>query len=251
MNAETDPTLLTFGQEDEKGRRSQVVDLLRNCPIPEGELLMNLGLFLTPQTLSRILFMDFLYKQILPVQGVVLEFGCRWGQNLNLFSALRGIYEPFNRLRKVVGFDTFEGLTATGDKDGTHMAQGMYGVKTGYETYLRDLLAMQEKESPLPHLKKHEVIKGDATKCIHEYFEAHPETIIALAYFDLDIYAPTKACLEAIADRLTIGSVLGFDELNDPVTPGETLALKEVFGLTRYSIRRFPHNSRTSYLVVE
>jgi len=45
--------------------------------------------------------MDFLYRQALEVQGVVMEFGCRWGQNVSLFSALRGIYEPFNRLRKV------------------------------------------------------------------------------------------------------------------------------------------------------
>ena len=56
---------------------------------------LNLGLFLTPQALSRILFMDFLYRQILDIQGVVIELGCRWGQNLSLFSSLRGIYEPF------------------------------------------------------------------------------------------------------------------------------------------------------------
>ena len=50
---------------------------------------------------------------------------------------------------------------------------------------------------------------------------------------------------------MTRGSVLGFDEINAHECPGETLALKEVFGLDRYRIRRHPFNSRSSYLVVE
>ncbi|HLK59146.1 MAG TPA: hypothetical protein VKU00_21470 [Chthonomonadaceae bacterium] len=245
------PTIVTFGDTGEKTRRNDFVNLIRNCPIPDNELLLNMGLFLTPQTLSRILFMDFLYRQALEVQGVVMEFGCRWGQNVSLFSAMRGIYEPFNRLRKVVAFDTFAGLTPTSAEDGEAMRTGMYSVTAGYESYLKSVLEFQEAESPLSHLTKHEVVKGDATVQIQAYLERNPETIVALAYFDLDIYGPTVECLKAIKDRLTRGSVIGFDELNDHACPGETLAVKEVFGLDRYRIRRFPYNARTSYLVVE
>jgi hypothetical protein len=54
------------------------------------------------------------------------------------------------------------------------------------------------------------------------------------------IYEPTKKCLEPIRDRLTKGSILGFDELNVRYWPGETLALKEVFGLDRCQIRHSP-----------
>ena len=89
--------LVTYGDSSQADRRRQRLDLVRNCPIPDGELLLNMGLFLVPQTLSRILFMDFLYRQILDVQGIVMDFGCRWGQNALLFTAMRGIYEPFNR----------------------------------------------------------------------------------------------------------------------------------------------------------
>ena len=247
----TQSNIVTFGDAEEKHRRGQLYDLFRNCPVPADEIFLNLGLFLTPQTLSRILFMDFLYRQILEVQGIVIEFGCRWGQNLALFSSLRGIYEPFNRLRKIVGFDTFEGFFRTSEKDGDKMAPGMYSVTPAYEQYLQRLMDLQEKESPLAHLRKHAIVKGDATVCIKEYLERNPETVVALAYFDLDIYEPTRECLLAIKEHLTVGSVLGFDEVNDPATPGETLALKEVFGLGRYAIRRYPHNSRTSYVVVD
>ena len=245
------PSLLTFGAQGERERRDQWAALVRESPIPDAELLLNLGLYLTPQTLSRLLFMDHLYRQILPVQGVVMEFGCRWGQNLSLFSALRGIYEPFNRLRKVVGFDTFEGFPGTAPQDGPDMAPGMYGVTPDYQRHLQQVLEFQEQESPQAHITKFELVRGDVTRTVDAYLERNPETIVALAYFDLDLYEPTRACLAAIKDRLTIGSVLGFDELNDHATPGETLALKEALGLHRVAVRRFPHNARTSYVVID
>ena len=95
------------------------------------------------------------------------------------------------------------------------------------------------------------MVAGDACLKAEEYFEAHPETIVALAYFDFDIYEPTKKCLELIRPRLVRGSVLEFDELNDPDSPGETLALMETFGLNNIKLRRHRYTSRVSYFVVE
>ncbi len=243
--------IVTFGDQQQGPRRQQFLELLRASPIPDDELLINLGLYLTPQTLSRILFIDHLYRQILDVQGIVIEFGCRWGQNASLFSALRGIYEPFNRLRKVVACDTFEGFISVTAADGDQMNPGGYGVSEGYANHLAQILKLQEQESPQAHLNKHEILEGDAVVTLARYLEQNPQTIIALAYFDMDLYQPTRDCLQAIKGHLTQGSVIGFDELNDPSTPGETLALKEVFGLGKYAVRRYPHCARTSYLVVD
>lgn len=242
--------IVTFGGHGEKERRREFVELIRACPVPDDELLLNMGLFLTPQTLGRVLFMDFLYRQVLNIQGVIMEFGCRWGQNVSLFTALRGIYEPYNRLRKVIGFDTFEGLTPVAVQDGASLNQGMYAVSAGYETYLERLLGYQEQESALPHLKKYEIVRGDASLKIDDYLAANPETVVALAYFDMDIYQPTRDCLEKIKDRLTVGSVLGFDEANDHLCPGETLAIKEVLGLNRFALKRFSFG-RASYMVID
>ena len=251
LKAQKKETIVTYGDAKEKGRRGQLLELLRNCPIPDEEMPLNLGLFLTPQTLSRVLFMDFLYRQILDLQGVVMEFGCRWGQNLSLFSSMRGIYEPFNRLRKVIGLDTFEGLPSVLAEDGQELSAGMYSVTSGYEQYLNQLLEIQEQESPMAHLRKFELIKGDASTSLIEYLEKNPETVVALAYFDMDLYKPTYDCLKILKEHLTIGSVIGFDELNDHLCPGETRAVKEVFGLNNYSLRRFPYNSRTSYMIFD
>jgi hypothetical protein len=57
------------------------------------------------------------------------------------------------------------------------------------------------------------------------YLENNPETIIAFAYFDFDLYEPTKICLEAILPHSTKGAIIGFDEINSHIFPGETKAL--------------------------
>jgi len=244
--------VLSGSSQTEIQKRAEFLTLLKNSPIPESELLNNLGLYLNRQTLSRILFMHQLYEKILDVHGVVIEFGVRWGQNLALFESFRGMYEPYNYNRKIIGFDTFSGFPEVNNKkDGTKIDLGDYSVSENYESYLNKILEYHESESPIAHKKKFEIIKGDATKTINQYLESHPETIVALAYFDFDIYKPTKNCLEAIRGHLTKGSVVAFDELNCPEFPGETLALKEVFGLDKYAIRRHPLNPLCSYLVIE
>jgi hypothetical protein len=237
----------------ELSTRQHFYETFKRCPIPPNELLTNLGLFLSRQTLSRILFMHELYRQIIEVHGIIIEFGVRWGQNLALFSSFRGMYEPFNYSRKIIGFDTFAGFPTVTPQDGNDpvATEGAYGVTQEYESYLEAVLAYHERESPLSHIKKYELIKGDATLTLQNYLHAHPETIVALAYFDFDLYEPTKKCLALIKNHLTKGSVLGFDELGLPAFPGETVAMKEEIGLSRYAIRRSPLNPWSSYAVVE
>jgi hypothetical protein len=252
MNDESQD-IKSYESLSERELRAKLSDKLRTAQIPEGQLLSNLGLFLDSKSLSRILFMDFLYRRIVDVQGVVMEFGTRWGQNLALFSALRGIYEPFNRHRKIIGFDTFAGFPSIAPQDGTSnmMKPGHLAVGKGYDQFIAELLSIHEELNPLGHIKKFDLCKGDATEELPRYLEKSPETIVALAYFDFDLYEPTKKCLQIIRPRLTKGSILGFDELNDPDSPGETLALMETFGLNNISAKRFPYASRVSYFIME
>lgn len=246
-------SIKTYSSEKEFKIREEIIELLKNTPIPTEQLLSNIGLFINSKNLSRILFMDFIFQKIVDVQGVVMEFGTRWGQNVALFSALRGIYDPFNRHRKIIGFDTFTGFPSVAAKDGSSemMFQGNLALTKGYYEYLTKIMQYHEQESPQSHIKKFELIKGDATLEINKYLKKNPETIIALAYFDFDLYKPTKQVLLAIKPFLVKGSILAFDELNDPDSPGETLALKEVFGLNNIRLKRHPHTSRISYFVIE
>lgn len=231
--------------------RKTLVELFKNNPLPEDELLRNLGLFLNPSDLKKFLFINDLYQRNLLIHGVITEFGVRWGQNLSLFQSLRSIYEPYNYGRKIIGFDTWEGFPSVHSKDGNEKfaAVGGYATTKNYEDFLQKTLRTLEHECPLDHMQKFELVKGDASVQLAKYLKKHPETIISLAYFDFDIYEPTKKCLELIKPHLTKGSVVAFDELNQPLFPGETVALREVFGLDAYSIQRSPYSHYQSFLI--
>jgi hypothetical protein len=227
--------------------------LYLDSPMPDNLKLDNILLYITRQTLSRILLMDELYKKFIDVQGIICEFGVFYGANLALYEAFRGLYEPYNITRKIVGFDTFEGFPNINEKDGgAEIArEGAYSTTKGYEKYLEQVLLYHEKQSPLSHKKKFELIKGDAAKTAREYFDKYPETIVAFAYFDFDLYEPTKECLEAIIPHLSKGAVIGFDELNHHEFPGETRAFDEVLGINKRIIHRSRINPYTSYILYE
>jgi hypothetical protein len=215
--------------EKEMSISEEFFELFKRCPIPPGERLGNLGLFINRQNLSRILFfMHELYQKIIKVHGVVMEFGSRWGHNMVLFHLCRGIYEPYNHTRKIIVFDTFEGFPSVDAKDGRSSAvsQGAYNVTERYEGYLEQVLAYHVQESPMAHIRRHELVKGDVTKTLPKYLERHPETMVK-------------------------GAVLAFDELNHSEWPGETIALKEVFGLHNCRLQRSAANPTPSYMVIE
>lgn len=240
----------TSASKNEQANRGNLHSLYRNSPIHQDEILTNLPLYTKRQDFTRQLFFYEVYKMIISIHGDVFELGCRWGANLNTLMSLRGILEPFNLTRRIVGFDSFQGFPNVDKKDGDadYVKKGSYGVTENYEAHLEKVLSCQSNESPLGHIKRHELIKGDATKTVPQYLIQNPQTTIAFAYFDFDIYEPTKECLEAILPYLTTGSIIGFDEANDPQWPGETIAIREVFG-NRHSLKRFPFTGKQSYMI--
>ena len=250
---DTQPRVLGLHSASEAEHRRAFARRFRSIGMPDEELMTNLGMFVRRQQWSRYLFMHELYQRALGVHGVVMEFGTRWGQNLALFSVFRGIYEPFNFARTIVGFDTFAGFPSVAAEDGLAdgLTAGAYGVTSDWELVLEEILEYHESESPIPHVRKFELVKGDVSATLPAYLERHPETVVALAYFDMDIYEPTRDALRALRPYLTRGSVLGFDEACFATMPGETVAIREVLGLDRVRLQRSPFCPLTSFVVWE
>lgn len=231
----------------------RLVELLNQSPIPDKEKLANMSLFSVRATLGRTLFMHKLYTKTLNTHGVIMEFGVRWGQNLGLFAALRGVYEPYNLTRKIIGFDTFEGFLAVRREDGDSFAAkpGALTVSPGYEVFLEELLSVKQQLEPRSHIKRFEIVKGNVIETLPAYLEKHPETVISLAFFDLDLYEPTKKCLELIRPYLAKNSIVGFDQLAWDGFPGETQALREAWGISNFEIMREPESPQQCYIITK
>lgn len=239
--------------DEQAAARKELERLYRESPLPLDELLVNPGLYIRSSVLAKMLYIDEIYRASLGVPGIVMEFGAWWGQNLVLFANLRAVYEPYDYARKIIGFDTFTGYTAPAPQDGDNdlVAEGRYSVTPGYVDYLTSLMDYHETENTMGHVTKYELVAGDASAETARYLKRHPETIISLAYFDMQLYEPTKACLEAIKPHLVKGSVIAMDELNSEEFPGETIAFNEAIGLDTYPIHKSRYLPDRTYFIVE
>jgi len=243
----------TLADSERLKNRERLYDVFRRRPMPDEQLLVNLGLYMRAPALAHVLWIDELYRMIVDVPGAVMEFGTWWGQTLVLCESFRAIHEPYNHARRIVGFDTFAGYPdpSIADVPSETIKAGGYCVSENYQRYLEELLDYHQRENVIPHIRKWELVEGDVRTTVAPYLEQHREMVVALAIFDLALYEPTRAALEAIRPRLVRGSVLAFDELNCADYPGETQALRETIGLTRYAIKRSRFLPDRSYLVID
>ncbi len=231
----------TSATEEQLDSRKELQQLFLNSPLPTEDLMFNLGLYIRSPSLAKFLVLNDLYERINGLPGAILEFGTWWGQNLILFESLRAIHEPFNKRRVIVGFDTFSGYTGFSDKDlrGEVFNEDTFSTQENYKAYLEKLLETHEGINVLGHIRNvHRLIKGDVRETAPQYFKDHPETVVALAYFDLGLYLPTKAVFEAIKPHLVPGSTLLLDEFTWLESPGEAIAFKEVFSQQNYRLEK-------------
>jgi hypothetical protein len=220
--------------------RKELSRLFAERPFPDEYLLTNFGLFARSSALAKIFFLHEAYRLVRSLPGDIYVFGVWLGQDVVVFESLRAMLEPYNASRKIIGFDTFEGYASISKDDRVSdvVKTDGYTVPTDYVAYLESLLAYHRSENAMGHAVTHRLVVGDITKTAVEYMDAHPESQVALAYFDLALYEPTTAALDAISDRLMPGSVIVFDELNDPRYPGETKAFRDWAKGRSYEIRR-------------
>lgn len=239
----TDYTLETTASKAQLTGREKLKQLFQQSPLPPDDLLFNLGLYTRSSLLVKYLVLYDLYQKLLPLPGVILEIGTWWGQNMVLLENLRAILEPFNKQRKIVGFDTFDGYTAqdVSNKDGNGFFWEQPGYATGenYKAYLEELLKTHEEMNVLGHIAgSHALIEGDVKITVPDFLAKNPETIVAFAYFDIGLYEPTLAALKAIRPHLISGSLILFDELTWSESPGEAIALKEAFRPDEYTLEK-------------
>ena len=233
----------TNASPSQESARDRLAEMFTSSPIPTADLMSNFGLYTRSSALVKFLVLDDLYKRILNVPGAIVEFGCWWGQNLVVFENLRAIYEPFNKTRKIVGFDTFSGYVGHSalDPKSPVFAHGNFGATSGYREYLQTLLSVHEQSNVMGHVSgEHEIVAGDIRESTKVFFLQHPGLTVALAYCDVGLYEPTLAGLNSIKPHLVPGSVVLLDEFTWSQASGEAVAFREAFGNVRYKIEKQP-----------
>ena len=142
-----------------------------------------------------------------------LEFGVYTGRSINLFSKY---------LKKVYGFDSFEGLSH--DWLGTRITRGHLNLN---------------KKLPKVNYNVN-LIQGKVEETLENFLRQH-DPVINFVHLDLDTYEPTVYVLKKIKPFLDSKAIILFDELyNYPGWEhGEYRALNEVFSKEEYKFIAF------------
>jgi hypothetical protein len=118
--------------------------------------------------------------------GLVAEFGVATGKSVNLIASL------FADDQTVFGFDTFEGLPK--DWKGHLAPKGEFRQKT------------------LPKLNKNvELVVGLFEETLPSFVKKIHEDV-RFIHIDCDLYSSTKTILDNLNPKITVGSVILFDE---------------------------------------
>lgn len=211
----------------------------------------NFTKYVSRQSLARFLALYEAFKQVVDIQGDVIECGVNWGGALMGFALMSTLLEPVNLQRRIIGFDTFSGFRGLSDKDVTasakHKERRVGGlVADCFEDLLR-CIELFDANRFIGHIPKVLLVKGDAAKTIPAFLKKNPHTVVSLLHLDFDLYTPTKVALEHFLPRMPKGAVIVFDELNNQVWPGETVAVIEKVGLRNLEIKRFTFEPHVSY----
>lgn len=204
--------------------------------------------------IARLLVQYELFKKIKDIKGSIVECGVYLGGGIMTWAKIAETLEPYNFLRKIYGFDTFEGFVSVHSRDltGESAVAEVGRLKPEYDSFteLKECIAEFDKTRLLKHEDKIILIKGDAMKTIPLFTEQNKHALVSLLYLDFDLYEPTLLAIKEFLPRMPKGSIIAFDELNDPKYPGETQALIETLNINQYKLESFAFEPHISWITL-
>jgi len=231
-------------------------DALKSCfdrnPESWEKKIENFPKYVRRQNLTRFLALYEIYKRILPVKGSIVECGVFRGFGTMTWAKLSAILEPVNLTRRIYGFDSFSGFPSVSDVDRVGSAESVRpgDLYADSEKELIELAAINDSTRFLGHVPKLQLIKGDATQTIPGFVEKTPHLLVSLLFLDFDLYEPTKAAIENFLPRMPKGAIIAFDELDNPLWPGETLAMLEKCGASTLKLQRLEFDPYIAFAVI-
>lgn len=183
------------------------------------------------QNLKRFLAHVELFKLTLDVPGDIAEIGVFRGTGLMTWANLLESYCVGDRTKTVYGFDNWRGFSGFSPEDGEQKASAgkvIGGFDPGkFHEELENAIRIFDQDRFVAWKPRIKLIDGQVETSVPAFVAKHSGVRFSLIHFDCDLYAPTKAALEAFWPLVSRGGVLLFDEYGIPDWPGETKAVDE------------------------
>lgn len=183
------------------------------------------------QALKRFLAHVELFQMTLDVPGDIAELGVFRGAGLFTWGNLLESYCVGDRTKVVYGFDNWRGFTKLSEQDGVNGAdvgRVAGGFDPGaYRAELESAIEIFDSDRFIPGKPRIVLVDGNIEETVPKFAAERPGVRFSLVHFDCDLYAPTKAALNALWNKVSRGGVVIFDEYAIADWPGETAAVDE------------------------
>jgi hypothetical protein len=195
------------------------------------EVLRHYPAFAMRRDFPRLLSHYELFKQVIDLPGCIVEIGVWMGASFFSWAKFLEIHCPYDRSRKVFGFDHFKGLTQFSEQDGRNDDR-YQKVEGGYRSpaeVVRTLVKLHNSDNMIPGTERCVLVEGDLFETIPSFLQEQPGLRIALLHIDVDLYEPTKFALEQLYPLVLKGGIVCLDEYGLIPWQGETRAADEYF----------------------
>ena len=241
-----------FRRESEKEAIADYVSIFEKSADSTRDKLQNFAKYVRRQDITKLLARYEIFKRVLHTKGSIVECGVFRGAGLMSWALFSDMMEPVNLMRRVYGFDTFGGFPNVSAKDKNQLRNPKVGdLRANVYDELTAITQAFDKNRFLGHVEKVKLVKGDASKTIPKFIKENQHLVVSLLYLDFDLYEPTKIALENFVPRMPKGSVIAFDELDNPIWPGETLALLDSIGINKLKIERVDFDPYIGFAVLD
>ena len=233
---------------------NRLTSIIGNQGYSLAEILRYWPAYIQRRTLPRFLAHYELFKKTIELPGCIVELGVYRGASFFTWANLLETFNTNDRAKKIYGFDHFEGLHPDhfqDDKDG--LRDGRDGKHDwAYQTpaeHMRALTALHNDDNLLPGVERCVLVEGDVYESVPRFLEENPGLRISLLYFDLDLYGPTKFCLEYLYPLVVPGGIVCFDEYGLIPWEGESRAVDEYFSdEARPKLYRMPFSHHQAHI---
>ena len=183
-----------------------------------------------------------LFRRVSNLRGGIVECGVFKGNSLMRWIKFRDLLEN-SFSRKIFAFDTFgefpnASIKADEEKRNAFIKEaGSQSVKKkDFESYLKYLNLTENVF----------LIEGDINDTVPEFIKKNKEVRISLLHIDVDLYEPTKICIEHFFPKVVKGGIIILDDYG--AFPGANKAVEEFIKDKNFKIEQLRYSNSISFI---
>jgi len=211
---------------------TELKNIVKDGNLSIEDLLENYLAFIRRRDLPRLLAHYEMFKKIVDLPGSIVELGVYRGSGFFTWANLLETFCPGDRIRKVFGFDDFEGYSKfrKGKDDAAKIftSELSYNLKSDFNLVER-LTKLHNDDNILRGIERCRIINGDICKTVPKFVSNTKGLKLSLLYLDVNLYESTKIGLEYFYPLVVPGGIVAFNGYGQQPWEGEAKAIEEFF----------------------